>query len=341
MTVKTDINGLIRARIAAAWPGTMLIGDPTRLTGGFWASMYRVELKGQPSAVPRAAVFRIAPDAAMGAKECAVQQTVANQGYRTPQVRLNQPHDPELGGAWSVMDFATGVSPLGNLSGIAALRSAPKLFARLPVQLADSMAALHALDPEPTTAAIRAVAPTVAWTVDDLLGHFKASAEALGRDDLVHVVNALRDGRADRATPVICHGDLHPFNLLVHANGTVTVVDWTAAILAEPAFDVAFTSVLLANPPLDASVAVGALVGYAGRRLERRFIRAYRDAAPHHDLANIDWYRALHGVRMLLEVASLQALDTEGAERHPFETLAPAAITAIAAATGITISPRR
>ena len=134
---------------------------------------------------------------------------------------------------------------------------------------------------------------------------------------------------------MICHGDLHPFNLLVQDNGTVTVIDWTAAVLAEPAFDVAFTSMLLANPPLDASGAIGAIVGFAGRRLANRFIGAYREAAPHHNLANIDWYRALHGTRMLLEVASLQARNADGAAHHPFTALAPAAIAAIAAATGV------
>ena len=148
MTIESAISTLIGSRIAEAWPGTTLATEPTPLTGGFWASMYRLRLDGQPRAVPTEVVFRIAPDAAMGAKELAVQQAVAELGFPTPRVRLTRPVDDELGGAWSIMDFAPGTPPLGDLNGIAALRSAPALFTRVPGQLADPMAALHTLDPD-------------------------------------------------------------------------------------------------------------------------------------------------------------------------------------------------
>ena len=48
---------------------------------------------------------------------------------------------------------------------------------------------------------------------------------------------------------VVCHGDLHPFNILDHG-GALVVVDWTGAVVADPCFDLAFTELLLANPPL-------------------------------------------------------------------------------------------
>ena len=52
--------------------------------------MYRLHLDGQPEDVPSDVVFRIAPDPAMGAKELVVQQTVADLGFATPQVRLSR-----------------------------------------------------------------------------------------------------------------------------------------------------------------------------------------------------------------------------------------------------------
>lgn len=224
------------------------------------------------------------------------------------------------------------------MSGIAALGSAPKLFARSPAQLAESMAALHAIDPEPTTTAIRLAAPEVAWSIDEPLDHVEAGAHALERNDLVGVIIALRKRYVPGVNTVSCHGDLHPFNLLVQGDGSITVVDWTSAILAAPAFDVAFTSMLLANPPLDASGPIGVVIGFAGRRLAKRFVSAYRDAAQQDDLTNIDWYQALHSTRLLLEVASLEARDAEGAQRHPYNARASAARAAIVAATGITPS---
>jgi aminoglycoside phosphotransferase (APT) family kinase protein len=338
VTTKTDTSGLISARIAEAWPGTTLATEPAPLTGGFWASMYRLRLVGQPPPVPTDVVLRIAPDAAMGAKELAVQRTVADLGFSTPKVRLTGPTDAELGGTWSVVDFAPGIPPLADLNGIGALRHAPGLFARLPGQLAGPMAALHALDPEPVSKAVVDAAPTVAWRVDDLVEHFQVAAEMLGRPDLATAVRVLADSRPPEGKTVICHGDLHPFNLLVRDNGDITVVDWTGAIRAEPAFDVAFTAMLVANPPLDAPGPLAAVIRWVGSHLARRFVARYRAVTPDHDLRALDWYRALHGTRILLEAASLEARHGPGAGGHPFGALMPAAASALRAVTGAPIT---
>lgn len=300
--------------------------------------MYRLHLKGQPRGVPFEVVFRIAADAAMGAKELAVHQTVAASGFSTPRVRLTHPVDDELGEAWTVMDFAVGSPPLGDLDGIAALRRAPALVARLPGQLAGPMAALHALDPAPVSAAVETAAPTVAWRVDELLEHFESAAAVLGRPDLAAAVRSLADQRPAEGRTVICHGDLHPFNLLVDDDGDVTVVDWTAAIRAEPAYDVAFTAMLLANPPLDAPGPLGAVIRWVGARLAHRFVARYRTIAPHHDLGALDWYRALHGTRILIEAATLEARHGPGAGGHPFGALIPAAMSALSAVGGTSIT---
>ena len=340
MTVKADAPALISARLAAAWPGTSLAAEPTPLAGGFWASMYRLRLRGQPEGVPDEVVFRIAPDAPMGAKELAVQRTVAEMGSATPRVRLAGPVDDELGGSWSVMDFAAGVPPLGDLNGIAALRRAPALFDQLPCQLAVTMAGIHALDPKPVSQAVEATAPTVAWRVEQLLQHFEAGAEGLGRSDLVTAVRRLAQCRPREGTTAICHGDLHPFNLLVTDDGEVTVIDWTAAIRAEPVYDVAFTSLLLAHPPLDAPGPLGAIITWVGGRIARRFIRHYRTLLPACDLSEFDWYRGLHGARMLVEAASIEATREPGGGAHPFDALVPAATNALVAATGAPLTSR-
>lgn len=330
---------MITSRIVEAWPGIELVTVPTPLAGGFWASMYWLRLEGQPVGAPSKVVFRIAPDASMGAKELAVQRTVAEMGFATPRVWLSGPVDEELGGSWSMMDFAPGTPPLGDLNGTAALRRAPALFARMPKQLAAAMAGLHVLDPDPVSAAVDEASPTVAWRVEALLEHFEAGAGLLGRSDLVAAVRLLRQRQPREGTTVICHGDLHPFNLLVDDDGDVTVIDWTAAIRAEPAYDVAFTSMLLANPPLDAPGPLGAIIHWIGGRLSRRFVKRYRTIAPQHDLGNLDWYCALHSTRILIEVASLEVRHGPGAGGHPFGALIPAATNALTAVTGAAITP--
>jgi aminoglycoside phosphotransferase (APT) family kinase protein len=298
--------------------------------------MYRLHVVGQPASVPNDLVFRIAPDGAMGAKELAVQRTVASQGFPTPQIHLSGPADDHLDGAWSVMDFADGSSPLSDLNGFGAIRSARRLLRDLPRVLATAMARLHALDPGPTTAAITDDAPTVAWRVEDLLEHFGGAASAFGRVDLVQAVDRLAAARPAGEQTVVCHGDLHPFNLLIDAAGHTTVVDWTGAICAEPAYDVAFTALLLANPPLDAPGPLSAVIARVGRVLSRRFIAAYRSLAPEADLDPVGWYQGLHGARILLDAAAHEAVHGAGRDGHPFAALVPAATAAVGAATGVT-----
>jgi aminoglycoside phosphotransferase (APT) family kinase protein len=337
MMMTTEIHDLIRDRLSEAWPGTRLAAQPAALTGGFWASMYRLELAGQPAGIPSNVVFRVAPDRAMGAKELAVQRCVADVGYPTPRVRLSAVDDADFDGVWSVMDFSTGVPPLGNLNGLAALRTARRLFAQLPVQLAHTMAELHRIDANVVSSSVKSAAPSVAWTVDDVLEHFVAGANGLDRQDLVAAVRELVERRPPPGDTVVCHGDLHPFNLLVDARGSVTVVDWTAAICADPAFDVAYTSMLLANPPLAAPRPLNHLLHATGRRLARRFVNAYiaeSASSGGADLSNLDWYRALHGTRILIEISALEARDPQAAAHHPFRALTPAAKSAITAVTG-------
>lgn len=128
---------------------------------------------------------------------------------------------------------------------------------------------------------------------------------------------------------MVCHGDLHPFNLLVDDVGATTVLDWTGAILAEPAFDVAYTSMLLTSPPLAAPRPLAGIIGRVGANLSRHFVAGYQALAPDADLSNLDWYRALHGARMLIELASIQATRPGTAAHHPFWSVRAAAANAL------------
>ena len=44
---------------------------------------------------------------------------------------------------------------------------------------------------------------------------------------------------------VICHGDFHPLNIVMEGDKLSGVVDWPQAIVAEPAYDVAGTRVVM------------------------------------------------------------------------------------------------
>jgi aminoglycoside phosphotransferase (APT) family kinase protein len=324
----------VGARLRGVWPGVE-VGQPTPLTGGFWATMFRVAVSRQPAGVADEVVVRAAPHRSMGAKEAEVQRAIASQGFPTPAVHVSCPDD-ESGAWWSVMDFVPAAPLLDGLDGLAALRRAPALARSLPVQLAEAMAALHRLAPAPVTAAVRAAAPEVAWHPGALLEQFRAGAGAVGRADLDAALGRLAASAPAPETEVICHGDLHPFNVL-DRHGELVVVDWTGAVLADPCFDVAFTELLLANPPIALPGPLATIGRGIGRLLARRFVAAYATANPGTEMANLGWYRALHSARVLLEVTNRRVAHGPGAGGHPFTLVAPAAAANLAAATDMAV----
>ena len=75
----------------------------------------------------------------------------------------------------------------------------------------------------------------------------------------------------------LCHGDMHPGNVLLTARGPV-VIDWMTASSGNPAADVARTLFLLRDSSIPASVPwiQRRLLGMARRRFASTYLRHYR-----------------------------------------------------------------
>ncbi len=325
----------VKERLRAEWPG-VIPGDPTPLAGGFWATMYRVAVSDQPDGVAPEVVVRFAPHREMGAKEAEVQRALAAAGFPTPPVWLSAADDVR-GGWWSVMDFSSGTPLLAGLDGVAAIRRAPSLLRTLPAQLTTAAAALHRLDPGPVSTAVRASAPTVAWSTAEVLDQLRLGADAVGRADVATGLDRLATSQPPSGGEVVCHGDLHPFNVL-QSSGELVVLDWTGAVLADPCFDLAFTELLLANPPLALPAALRPVGRGAGRLLARRFVAAYASANPDADLGPLRWFRGLHCARVLVEAERLRAEHGPDGGGHPFAALAAVAAHHLAAVSGVGIN---
>jgi aminoglycoside phosphotransferase (APT) family kinase protein len=306
-------------------PKLALEGPPVRLEGGFWAEMWTLTLTKQTrNSLPTQIVLRLAPDAQLAAWETTFQAGVAEQGYPTPTIHAAdlKPRDSER--AWCVMDHASGTPLMGGLSGLRALAALPRLAAGLPDTLARVAADLHRLDPQPIETALgRATDRTIG--VDGLLDHYRTRARELADPALQQTLERLATTRPSPHVRVVCHGDLHPFNVLADGDRSV-VLDWTAGQIAHPAYDLAFTHLLLAHPPLAAPRAVKPIINAAAHRVANRFITTYRKIAPHPiDGDTLDWYRTLQGCRILTELASWRAegkLDTH--QGHPWLAMEPA-----------------
>jgi aminoglycoside phosphotransferase (APT) family kinase protein len=314
---------------------------PTRLTGGFWATLVSFRLRHAPRASSGPLVARVMPDAAIAAKETAIQSEVAAQGFPTPAVHLSGGPDDGLGQAFLVMDFAAGESLLGGLGGGGAIAALPRLVRRLPDTLAETMARLHQLDVVPVRQHLAAVGVAGA-SVREVVAHLTAGASASGRSDLAAVGAWLAEHAPPAAPEVVCHGDLHPFNVLVDDDGRVTVLDWSASLIASHYYDLAFTGLVLAEPPVSVPRVLRPAVRAAGRGLARRFRTTYaKTAGAPIDPRVLAWHEAVICLRALVEVAGWVAAGTaEERAGHPWLVSGPAFASRLSHLTGVAVGPR-
>jgi aminoglycoside phosphotransferase (APT) family kinase protein len=98
---------------------------------------------------------------------------------------------------------------------------------------------------------------------------------------------------------VICHGDFHPLNVMMEDAGPTGVIDWSQAIVAEPAFDVAATRVILRFPNLGEPRWARGPLRLARRIAVCRYTRAY-GAARRLDTRNLAYFEAMRVLHALL-----------------------------------------
>jgi aminoglycoside phosphotransferase (APT) family kinase protein len=323
-------------------PALRYDGRPLPLLGGFWAELISFRLQHAPPGWRDQLVARVMPEPTIAAKETAFQAEVAAQGFPTPIVHAaGGPDEGVSGRAFMVMDLAPGRPLLAGLEGISAASKLPSLFRRLPVTLADVLARLHRLEPAPVRARLEADGVPYPG-LQLMLASLHDATERLGRADLAGAATWLRDHRPTSEPTVICHGDLHPFNVLVDDAGAVTVLDWSAALLAPATYDLGFTSLVLAEPPLVVPRRLRPFVRAAGRALSRRFMRVYeRRAGRPVDPTSLTWHQALVCLRALVEVAEWVAAGTiDERSGHPWVIAGDAFAARLRVLTGAPITAR-
>jgi aminoglycoside phosphotransferase (APT) family kinase protein len=299
---------------------------PVALSGGYYAEILGFRLADPPAGLAGGLVARIVPDAAIGEWESTIQRAVAGQGFPTPAVRLTVPATSPLGRYLIVMDRVDGRPPIGglDLDLVSTFRQVPTLLRRMPEHLAGVAAQLHALDPGPLAAQLEGLGGGVPTTVAAFVRREVELASAVDRTDLADAGERLLATEPLSPHRVIAHGDLHPFNLLMTRHGAV-LVDWTVALVADPAFTLAFTDLMLSHPPVPMPRGGATVLRPLGRSMAKRFLACYRaqvPAAGQVDAERLDWHRRVHALRILVELAAWDQAGTRPAE-HPWLVLEP------------------
>ena len=231
-------------------------------------------------------------------REEVIQNTVAELGFPAPRVLLASSDPVALGGGFLVMEHVAGQPLLAERRlGIAST-------------LAATQARLHALDAEPLLDAMAAIGERQAITLDGLLGDFEQRTAHWALEGLRAPVAWLR---AQRPPPLarlsICHGDFHPQNVLMSLGVVTGVLDWPNAIVAEPAYDVAATRVILGLVPVElaaTSPALRAALRVLRPLLLKQYLRAYGQHA-RVSRERLTYYEAVACVRQLVRIAEAWA----------------------------------
>ena len=247
--------------------------EPTRLTGGFDARLYRYQLVDQEPRVLRIERPERKEEGLLYHQF--VYQTLNQQGLKTPVIHHVCGDKSILAGVFAVMDL---------LPGRTVFELAPELHAKV---LGESMATMHEMDVRPIVEAFRQ-----SDVPDELYLSPISHQKALDSLEEAHpwaseLIGWLRthlplDGR-DLA---VIHGDYHGNNVMFD-NGSVSgVLDWWFSI-SDPAVDLAHTmnDYLVFVPQIDLTtsphfweqIVSGALKAYqAIRPLNHERIKAFR-----------------------------------------------------------------
>lgn len=343
MTVNDELESKLLdvLRAQTGRPELSYSESPVPLHGGFWAELVAFSLVDPPPGWPADLVARVMPDPWSARKETIVQGSIAAAGFPTPAVRAAGGPDDGLGRAFMVMDRAEGASLLSGLTGVGAIVSVARTAGRLPKVLAGAMARLHAIDPRPIRDRFDRDGDGAPITADGLVAMLERLAADYQRTDLADAARWLIEHPPPSSADVVCHGDLHPFNLLV-SDGRITVLDWSNCLLTARAHDVAFTSLMLAEPAVAVPAWMRPLLRMAGRLLARRFIRHYeRNAQAAVEPEELAWHQAIVSLRALVEVAAWAHHGViADHEDHPWLVTGPALAIRLSAITGVHVRPR-
>ena len=276
---------------------------PTQLRGGFETYIYRFQLEGAPKKFSKPLVLRLYPEyfGRGGAVwESTVQNVLAAEGYPVAKAHMVCTDMSILGGAFFIMDFLPG-KPLA---------AAPA--ENVPELLGKTHAALHDIDPNPLIKSLGEQG------IDESMCFLNSRSKRL--KDKGSEFPWLRDAidwSIENRPPepehlVVCHGDFHPLNILVHDGQVSAVLDWPGFLVADPVLDVAITIVLTTIPYKHLSSTLELDIPSVDWELfAQQYLDAYQAEKP-LDKTYLDYYRARRCVNALINGAEGQT-----AWQHP------------------------
>lgn len=343
---------LAHLRAEAQAPRLDYAEAPQRVAGGFETTIFRFALAAPPAWLAGPLIVRILRahyDPSQAQAEAAIQTALSALGYPAPRAMLVCTDPTVLGGAFMVMQrlpgrpLAEGMEAIVTGAGVGRvlrlLGGVSRVLERMTVVWAEAQLRLHALPPAPVIQRLEeaGLAPE-AYTYEGRLAALGQVVDSLGNDSLACAHAWLQANRPSAAAaPAVCHGDLHPLNILAQDGAMTGVIDWGNTTIADPAFDVGSTIAALRTTPLDLPASALPLVRGLLRYLLWRYRRAYgRQRVV--DEGAVRYYQVFRHVSHLAGALRSQHVGGAPAGTHQLPAARRLLIARIRALSGITVS---
>jgi aminoglycoside phosphotransferase (APT) family kinase protein len=316
-----------------------LARPPQRLTSGFEAITYKIDLVGAPAEFSRPLILRIFTERhppGHAQFERAVQNAVAAQGFPVARVLLTGEVSDGLGAPFVIMERLPGVPMLDLLKNPARGRRVARMLAALHAQL-------HALDPAPLRAQLDGMGANHGISTATAVDELEQRIDRAGLDGMRDGIAWLHSHQPKSGAPeVICHGDFHANNVLVVGDRVSGVIDWSITRIGPAEFDVGSTLMIMKLGPRGVPRVLDPVVGFLSRNLARRYYAAYRSLHP-VDHNAVRYYEGLRCFQSLVWAGEHRVALSHGLTPGPNPWAAPLEANRLAshfrAISGVRLSP--
>ncbi|MHA2066466.1 MAG: phosphotransferase family protein [Candidatus Thorarchaeota archaeon] len=287
---KTDIDNSLLSYLGSELDNQQLtyVSLPTPVKGGFDTRIFSFQLKGASFELSQPLILRLFGKSSQNRAtfESAVQNAVASSGCPAPRVFFTCIDESVLGGSFMIMELMPG-----------------QTMANMPVTimsetLAKAHLRLHSLNVESVRSALEVAGIRQdRYSIEGRLSWLVEGIESSGFEWLQPGLRWIVENRPeDPERLVICHGDFHPFNILIKDSEVCGVLDWSGFLISDPAYDIGITQVLgtVAAPSLFPEI--------NWVQMFNRYYDYYQGKCP-VDPIRVEYYEALKCLWALLEGA--------------------------------------
>lgn len=298
-TIAGELLACVQAQTEGA--GAAFAEPPTEITGGYDTAIYSFRLDGASPPWDAPLILRLfRPDHTDRPRiETAVQNAVADLGYPCPRVLLSGDAGRIGGRPFVIMERVAGKRLIDYVTKPG----------RMTLRVTPLLAAAHTRLHERDGAALRGRMLAHGLSDGDLqrmsfdaeFVDLDQTVASLRMEALTQAMEWLRARRPSPQRPVVCHGDFHPANVMLEADGTYHVIDWTMMRFADAEYDIGRSVILIRRAPIDRELVSGpvrVLIGLGRRVLLWRYRRLYRGIRP-VDEQRLRYYEAFDALRVI------------------------------------------